>query len=145
MVSSLSGLIGLPFDGAYAASKFALEGASESLRYELEPFGVKVALVEPGAYATALAVPHAGAAETAYDQFERCGARAQAKVRTVQIRRGGTDHRGNLAPADAGAARALRRAGARGHRSGCALSRARRDAILRSLPQASAPGARGQP
>ena len=71
MVSSLSGLIGLPFDGAYAASKFALEGASESLRYELEPFGVKVALVEPGAYATALAVPHAGAAETAYDQFEQ--------------------------------------------------------------------------
>jgi NAD(P)-dependent dehydrogenase (short-subunit alcohol dehydrogenase family) len=73
MVSSLSGLIGLPFDGAYAASKFALEGASESLRYELEPFGVKVALVEPGAYATALAasVPSANAAGSAYTQFER--------------------------------------------------------------------------
>jgi len=73
MVSSLSGLIGLPFDGAYAASKFALEGASESLRYELEPFGVKVVLLEPGAYATALAAtpPGAGATPSAYRQFEQ--------------------------------------------------------------------------
>jgi NAD(P)-dependent dehydrogenase (short-subunit alcohol dehydrogenase family) len=54
MISSLSALIGLPFDGAYAASKFALEGASESLHYELEPFGIHVTLLEPGAYATEL-------------------------------------------------------------------------------------------
>jgi NAD(P)-dependent dehydrogenase (short-subunit alcohol dehydrogenase family) len=71
MVSSLSGLIGLPFDGAYAASKFALEGASESLRYELEPTGIKVALVEPGAYATALAAAApTPAAASAYPQFQ---------------------------------------------------------------------------
>ncbi len=72
MVSSLSRLIGLPFDGAYAASKFALEGASESLRYELEPMGIKVALIEPGAYATSLdAQDPAPVQPTAYPQFEQ--------------------------------------------------------------------------
>lgn len=71
MVSSLSGLIGLPFDGAYAASKFALEGLSESLAYELEPAGIRVALIEPGAYATALGAAPQAAAPSAYPAFER--------------------------------------------------------------------------
>jgi len=52
MLSSLSAHAGLPGDGAYAASKFALAGASESLSYEVAPFGVRVVLVEPGAVAT---------------------------------------------------------------------------------------------
>ncbi len=46
-VSSIGGLIALPFNSAYAASKFALEGYSESLRHELIPFGVYVTLIEP--------------------------------------------------------------------------------------------------
>lgn len=46
-VSSLGGLAALPYTSAYAASKFALEGYSESLRLELLPFGVYVSLVEP--------------------------------------------------------------------------------------------------
>ena len=54
MVSSLSGLAGLPGASAYAASKFALEGLSESLRYELSPWDIRVALVEPGGYKTRL-------------------------------------------------------------------------------------------
>ena len=54
MVSSLSGLLGLPGSSAYCASKFALEGATEALRNEVDRFGVRVALVEPGAYATAM-------------------------------------------------------------------------------------------
>jgi NAD(P)-dependent dehydrogenase (short-subunit alcohol dehydrogenase family) len=73
MVSSLSALIGLPFDGAYAASKFALEGATESLRYEVEPFGIRVTLIQPGSYATSLADINA-TAETglsAYAAFEK--------------------------------------------------------------------------
>ncbi len=55
MLSSLSALIGLPCGGAYAASKYALEGATESLRYEVEKWGIRVSLIRPGAYATALA------------------------------------------------------------------------------------------
>jgi short-subunit dehydrogenase len=47
-VSSLGGLFGLPFQGFYSASKFALEGFTESLRYEVTPFGIRVVLVEPG-------------------------------------------------------------------------------------------------
>jgi NAD(P)-dependent dehydrogenase (short-subunit alcohol dehydrogenase family) len=47
-VSSLAGVVGLPFSGLYSASKFALEGMSESLRMETWPFGVRVVLVEPG-------------------------------------------------------------------------------------------------
>jgi len=51
-ISSLGGIIGLPFSGLYSASKFALEGASESLRVEVHPFGIKVVLVEPGDFRT---------------------------------------------------------------------------------------------
>lgn len=51
-ISSLGGLIGLPFNSAYAASKFALEGFSESLRLELRPDNIFVSLIEPPAVAT---------------------------------------------------------------------------------------------
>lgn len=51
-ISSLSGLVGLPMFSAYAASKFALEGYSESLRLELGVLGIKVVLVEPGCFET---------------------------------------------------------------------------------------------
>ena len=47
-IGSLAGIIGLPFLGMYSASKFALEGLSESLRFETRPFGIHVVLIEPG-------------------------------------------------------------------------------------------------
>jgi NAD(P)-dependent dehydrogenase (short-subunit alcohol dehydrogenase family) len=47
-VSSLGGVFGLPFQSFYTASKFALEGLTESLRYEVGRFGIRVVLVEPG-------------------------------------------------------------------------------------------------
>lgn len=53
-VSSLSGLVALPGDGIYAASKFALEALAESLSFEVQPFGVRVTLLEPGAVKTDL-------------------------------------------------------------------------------------------
>lgn len=53
-IGSLGGRIGLPFQGLYSASKFALEGLSESLRQEVAPWGVRVVLVEPGDFATAI-------------------------------------------------------------------------------------------
>jgi len=54
MVSSLSGIAGLPGDFAYTASKFALEGATEGMRHEVDRWGIKVALVEAGMYATGI-------------------------------------------------------------------------------------------
>ena len=51
-VSSLAGRVGPPFDGIYAASKFALEAASEALYYEIHPFGIRVLLIEPGGFET---------------------------------------------------------------------------------------------
>ncbi len=51
-MSSISGRVAFPGYGAYAASKFAVEGFSESLRLEMLPYGIYVSLVEPGAYKT---------------------------------------------------------------------------------------------
>ena len=53
-ISSVAGRIGFPGSSAYISSKFALEGLSESLRYELGQFGVKVIIVEPGVVKTNL-------------------------------------------------------------------------------------------
>jgi NAD(P)-dependent dehydrogenase (short-subunit alcohol dehydrogenase family) len=52
MVTSIAGRCANPVIGSYAASKFALEGWSEALRIEMQPLGVQVVLVEPGAYQT---------------------------------------------------------------------------------------------
>ena len=52
-ISSLAGLVGLPFQAFYSASKYAIEGYTEALRMELKPFGIKVSLIEPGDFCTA--------------------------------------------------------------------------------------------
>lgn len=54
MLSSLSGIAGLAGDVIYTASKFALEGATEALRHEVDRWGIKVALIECAQYATSL-------------------------------------------------------------------------------------------
>jgi NAD(P)-dependent dehydrogenase (short-subunit alcohol dehydrogenase family) len=46
-VSSLAGLVPFPFWGYYNASKFAVEGLTESLRLEVKPFGIRVSMIEP--------------------------------------------------------------------------------------------------
>jgi short-subunit dehydrogenase len=51
-ISSLAGRIGLPFSSAYVSSKFALEGLTESLGYEIQNFGIHVILIEPGVIRT---------------------------------------------------------------------------------------------
>ncbi len=48
LISSIGGIVGIPFQSFYSASKFAMEGYGESLAYEVEPFGIQVTLVEPG-------------------------------------------------------------------------------------------------
>jgi NAD(P)-dependent dehydrogenase (short-subunit alcohol dehydrogenase family) len=47
-ISSVAGRFDYPGGSAYVSTKFAVEGLSESMAYELEPFGIKVVLVEPG-------------------------------------------------------------------------------------------------
>ena len=87
--SSINGLLGIPFEGAYTASKHAIEGYSECLAMETRPFGIEVMVVEPGdhrggsrayrptsagmtgdsPYAAAFA---AGTAAIAYDEDHGC-------------------------------------------------------------------------
>ena len=55
-ITSTAGLIGQEFCAAYAASKFALEGWMESLRFDLEPYGISTMAVEPGFFRTELLV-----------------------------------------------------------------------------------------
>jgi NAD(P)-dependent dehydrogenase (short-subunit alcohol dehydrogenase family) len=76
-ISSLAGIIGLPFSGLYSASKFALEGVSESLRMECRAFGIHVVLVEPGDFRTNITsrrrIVQAATTNDAYrEAFARC-------------------------------------------------------------------------
>ena len=72
-VSSIGGLMGLPFQGLYSASKFAIEGYCEALRLETRGLGIQVVVIEPGDFATAFTAsrksvcsPEADAAYPAY-------------------------------------------------------------------------------
>src|SRR6476661_707876 len=60
-ISSIAGLVGIPSQSVYVSTKFAVEGLSESLSFELEPFGIKIILIEPGEintkFAQSLIVP----------------------------------------------------------------------------------------
>jgi NAD(P)-dependent dehydrogenase (short-subunit alcohol dehydrogenase family) len=69
VISSIGGVIALPFQAYYSASKFALEGWGEALAYEVAPFGITVTLVQPGNVATDFTAARrmaAGAGDDAY-------------------------------------------------------------------------------
>ena len=73
---SIGGLMGLPFQGFYSASKFAIEGFSEALRMEVKPFGIKVVMVNPGDFKTNNSLNRRGFLATSADdpyqsQFEK--------------------------------------------------------------------------
>ena len=51
-INSIAGKLGFPLTSAYVSSKFALEGLSESMAYEIEELGIKVILIEPGVIKT---------------------------------------------------------------------------------------------
>jgi short-subunit dehydrogenase len=51
-ISSIGGKIAMPLFSPYIGTKFAVEGLSESIAYDLEPFGIKVVIIEPGAIKT---------------------------------------------------------------------------------------------
>jgi NAD(P)-dependent dehydrogenase (short-subunit alcohol dehydrogenase family) len=82
-ISSLAGVLGLPFSGLYSASKFALEGMSESLRLETRRFGVRVVLIEPGDFRTQLpAMRRTTRAAESHDTYRD----AFAKFQTAQAK-----------------------------------------------------------
>jgi len=91
-ISSLAGVLGLPFSGLYSASKFALEGMSESLRLELRRFGVRVVLVEPGDFRTQLPAKRRiarasgknDAYRAAFAQFQTAQEKDEAKAPTPE-------------------------------------------------------------
>jgi short-subunit dehydrogenase len=70
LISSIGGVIGIPFQAYYSASKFALEGFAEAVAYEVAPFGVQVTLVQPGNIATdftaSRVIAEGAAADSAY-------------------------------------------------------------------------------
>jgi short-subunit dehydrogenase len=72
-ISSLAGNTAIPYSAFYSASKFALEGYSESLWYEIRPFGISVSLVEPGFVNTPIgeASPVAARPLPAYDVIRK--------------------------------------------------------------------------
>jgi short-subunit dehydrogenase len=75
-VSSIAGLVPVPFQGLYSASKAALESLTEAMRMEVQPFGVRVALIEPGDFSTGftasrIRVAGANAVSPYRDRFER--------------------------------------------------------------------------
>jgi NAD(P)-dependent dehydrogenase (short-subunit alcohol dehydrogenase family) len=82
-IGSIGGLIAIPYQGFYSASKFALEGLSESLRLEVGPFGVHVVIIEPGDHRTSFTEnrrsTHASVQGSAYlERFEKAIARMAA-------------------------------------------------------------------
>lgn len=86
MVTSIGGRCAAPVIGSYAASKFALEGWTEALRMEMQPVGVQVALVEPGAYATDIWERNARLGELAMDPSSPNAARGRRFSEHVRSR-----------------------------------------------------------
>jgi NAD(P)-dependent dehydrogenase (short-subunit alcohol dehydrogenase family) len=85
-IGSIGGLVAIPYQGLYSASKFALEGLSESLRLEVGRFGVHVVLIEPGDHRTSITKNRrrtAGSRSNPVyrERFERATARMAADER----------------------------------------------------------------
>ena len=110
VMGSISGRSALPFLGAYAMSKFALEAMADALRVELAPWGIHVVIVEPGTIATPIwTKPQRSAAELPPQAAELYGERLDRFRRLA-----GAAHRGARGPGrrggEGGRARAHREA-----------------------------------
>lgn len=115
-ISSIAGQVALPFQGFYSAGKFALEGMTEALRMEVQPFGIRVVLVEPGDFRTQFAANRKltiesqndssykerfGRALTVFEKEENNGADPQAIARLIErlIKKPGPKLRYSVGPA----------------------------------------------
>lgn len=67
-LSSIGGVMGLPYQGFYSASKFAIEGFSEALAAEVKVFGISVSMVEPGDFATGFTASRRNSEATLQDR-----------------------------------------------------------------------------
>jgi NAD(P)-dependent dehydrogenase (short-subunit alcohol dehydrogenase family) len=79
-VSSIQGRVAVPLDGAYAASKFALEAFTETLHYEISHFGLRVVLIEPGYTAPGMKQIPAFEFDPVYDELVAQWEGADGKV-----------------------------------------------------------------
>ena len=90
LMGSISGRSALPFLGAYAMSKFALEAMADALRVELAPWGIHVSIVEPGTIATPIwTKPQRTAAELSPEAVELYGERLDRFRRLAAARTAG--------------------------------------------------------
>lgn len=86
-VSSMAGYLSAPGIAAYSASKFALEGIMEGLSTELQPFGIRVTLVEPGQFKTD-SLRSAIIAKRVLKDYESTAGRARTSLADVRVLRG---------------------------------------------------------
>jgi NAD(P)-dependent dehydrogenase (short-subunit alcohol dehydrogenase family) len=80
MMSSLGGKVSAPFSGPYSASKHALEALSDTLRIELGPWGIHIAVVEPGAVSTPIWEKGKAYAKESFDRLPEEGKRLYGSV-----------------------------------------------------------------
>jgi NAD(P)-dependent dehydrogenase (short-subunit alcohol dehydrogenase family) len=89
-ISSGAGLVGGASGSAYAASKFALEGWMEGLTGEVEPFGIRTMIVEPGFFRTELLTPESTTfGELSIDDYDAARAESNAFWASMNGRQGG--------------------------------------------------------
>ncbi len=89
-IGSIGGLIAIPYQALYSTSKFALEGLTEALRYEVGPLGIRVVLVEPGDHRTGFTGNRVWTCASADDQVYRAHAE-RALARMAADEQGGPD------------------------------------------------------
>lgn len=89
-VGSLSGLSAIPFLGIYSASKFALEGYTEALRHELQPFNIQVSLTQAGFLKTPM-MSHRQTAANRVTEYDPWRERALAAIRAYEEKGPGPD------------------------------------------------------
>lgn len=83
-ISSTLGLVTMPLIGYYCSSKWAFEAIHESLALEVKPFGIKVTIVEPGAYATEFGGPASGKSSEALDIYADMKAQIFERMKTME-------------------------------------------------------------
>ena len=83
-ISSVVGLVPIPFGGFYSASKYAVEGLTESLRAEVAGLGIKVAMVEPGFFKSDL-LPEAENGGGGIEDYREVQGRVLARVREAEL------------------------------------------------------------